>query len=120
MLLLLRFLLQLHTLITWHDVFSRMTWPVLLYHLTWFIWLFLLFKDVLKPFPTPWHVDLSIAGTGRASVCCSMCLHQSSRDVTFANSSRCVNGDATRVPRYSNKHAQSLWIPPTIFRHSSE
>ena len=27
--------------------------------------------------------------------------------VTFANSSTCVSGDATRVPRYSNKHAQS-------------
>ena len=33
----------------------RMIWPVLLYHLTCLTWLFLLVKDVLKPFPTPWR-----------------------------------------------------------------
>ena len=57
---------------------------------------------------------------GSAIVCRSMCLHQSSFDVTFANSSRCVSGDATLVPQYPNKHAQSLWISLSIFRHPSE
>ena len=53
MLLLLRFLFQLHMLITWYDFFSRTTKLLLLHHNMWLTRLFLSTKDFLAPFSTP-------------------------------------------------------------------
>ena len=74
-------------------------------------------ENVFKSFPPPWHMNLRISVTCCATVCRAMHLHQCSRDVTFASTSKRIGSESslgfhgtTNIRRVSGFHCCSVGV----------